>query len=60
MGSEYQRRTITPKCAELIAIDTNVLLRYILQVDIAQAEKDGKVINDNPVLISNVELVETL
>lgn len=45
----------------MIAIDTNVLLRYLLQDDDAQAEKAASVIKDNPlVLISNVVLVETL
>jgi predicted nucleic-acid-binding protein len=38
-----------------------VLLRYLLQDDAAQAEKARNVINDNPVvLINNVVLVETL
>ncbi|MFK7857153.1 MAG: PIN domain-containing protein, partial [Granulosicoccus sp.] len=45
----------------MIAIDTNVLLRYLLQDDVVQGEKASSVINNNPiVLISNVVLVETL
>lgn len=45
----------------MIAIGTNVLLRYLLQDDVAQAEKAANVINSNmAVLISNVVLVETL
>ena len=45
----------------MIAIDTNVLLRYLLQDDVAQAEKAANIITDNPiVLISNVVLVESL
>lgn len=45
----------------MIAIDTNVLLRYLLQDDIVQSGKAVKVINNNPiVLVSNVVLVETV
>ena len=45
----------------MIAIDTNVLLRYLLQDDEAQAEKAGQLINGpTKVLITDVVLVETL
>lgn len=45
----------------MIAIDTNVLLRYLLNDDAAQAAKASRVIRSNvSVLISNVVLVETV
>lgn len=45
----------------MIAIDTNVLLRYLLWDDVTQAKKADKLINDNSlVLITDVVLVETV
>lgn len=45
----------------MIAVDTNVLLRYLLDDDPAQAEKAGKLITGNDVvLVTDVVLVETL
>ncbi|MFV1998605.1 MAG: PIN domain-containing protein [Acidiferrobacterales bacterium] len=45
----------------MIAIDTNVLLRYLLWDDKAQAAKADKLINgSSPVLITDVVLTETL
>ena len=45
----------------MIAIDTNVLLRYLLWDDKTQAVKADKLINSStPVLITDVVLVETL
>ena len=45
----------------MIAIDTNVLLRYLLQDDDVQSAKATKVLaGRRPVLISDVVLVETL
>jgi len=45
----------------VIAIDSNVLLRYLLEDEPAQAKKASKLITGNQtVLISNVVLVETL
>jgi predicted nucleic-acid-binding protein len=45
----------------MIAIDTNVLLRYLLQDDEAQAKRASAVILGNqPVLITDVVLVETI
>ena len=45
----------------MIAIDTNVLLRYLLKDDIEQAEKAIEIISNNPVvLITDVVLVETI
>jgi len=45
----------------LIAIDTNVLLRYLLQDDKAQATKAQKLItNTDTVLVSDVVLAETV
>lgn len=45
----------------MIAIDTNVLLRYLLWDDKAQATKADKLINGStPVLITDVVLAETL
>ena len=45
----------------MIAIDTNVLLRYLLWDDKTQAAKADKLINGStPVLITDVVLVEAL
>ena len=45
----------------MIAIDTNVLLRYLLDDDRAQAVKAGRLINGKKiVLITDVVLVETI
>ncbi len=45
----------------MIAVDTNVLLRYILQDDIEQGDKADKLIKKNAVvLITDVALVETV
>ena len=45
----------------MIAIDTNVLLRYLLWDDKKQAAKADRLINGSiPVLITDVVLVETL
>lgn len=45
----------------MIAIDTNVLLRYLLADDAPQFAKAKKlVINNNPILITDVVLVETV
>lgn len=45
----------------MIAIDTNVLLRYLLQDDAAQSPKATKLLaGRQPVLITDVVLVETL
>ncbi len=45
----------------MIAIDTNVLLRYLLWDDKAQAVKASKLINGSvPVLITDVVLTETV
>ena len=45
----------------MIAIDTNVLLRYLLWDDKKQAAKANRLINGStPVLITDVILVETL
>ena len=45
----------------MISIDTNVLLRYLLQDDVTQYEKAKNIIkNDHPVLILDVVLVETV
>jgi len=45
----------------VIAIDTNVLLRYLLCDDDLQARKASKLINgDDTVYVSNVVLVETV
>ena len=45
----------------MIAIDTNVLLRYLLWDEKTQAAKADKLINGStPVLITDVVLVETL
>jgi len=45
----------------MIVIDTNVLLRYLLQDDVSQADKATALIKGHDiVLISNVVLVETL
>ena len=45
----------------MIAIDTNVLLRYLLDDDQAQAVKAGRLINGKKiVLITDVVLVETI
>jgi predicted nucleic-acid-binding protein len=45
----------------LIAIDTNVLLRYLLDDDPAQSEKARKLIAGNQVvLVTDVVLVETM
>lgn len=45
----------------MIAIDTNVLLRYLLEDDEAQSKKASKIIlGDLPVIITDVVLVETI
>jgi predicted nucleic-acid-binding protein len=45
----------------MIAIDTNVLLRYLLSDDEVQAGKAGRLINSGePILITDVVLVETI
>ncbi len=45
----------------MIAIDTNVLLRYLLQDDVVQYEKAKNLIENNtPVLITDVVLAETV
>ena len=45
----------------MIAIDTNVLLRYLLQDDPKQSGKAGSLINgEEDVLVTNVVLAETL
>lgn len=45
----------------MIAIDTNVLLRYLLHDDLNQAEAAKQLINGHPeVLLTDVVLVETL
>lgn len=45
----------------MIAIDTNVLLRYLLADDVTQHKKAKTVINrHNPVLITDVVLAETI
>lgn len=45
----------------MIAIDTNVLLRYLLHDDVKQSAKANKLITDNKkVLITDVVLVETI
>ncbi|HFE38753.1 MAG TPA: PIN domain-containing protein, partial [Gammaproteobacteria bacterium] len=45
----------------MIAIDTNVLLRYLLWDDKPQAAKADRLINGTePVLVTDVVLVETL
>lgn len=45
----------------MLAIDTNVLLRYMLWDDPLQAQKAAQLINgDTPVLITDAVLVETL
>lgn len=45
----------------MIAIDTNVLLRYLLWDDVDQAEKaHSLIIGATPVLVTDVVLVETL
>ena len=45
----------------MIAIDTNVLLRYLLWDDVEQAQKADKLINGNDlVLVPDVVLVETI
>ncbi|MDI4653601.1 MULTISPECIES: PIN domain-containing protein [Pseudoalteromonas] len=45
----------------MIAIDTNVLLRYLLQDDEKQANKAAKLILGNqPVLVTDVVLTETI
>ena len=45
----------------MIAVDTNVLLRYLLDDNPAQSEKAGKLITGNDVvLVTDVVLVETL
>jgi predicted nucleic-acid-binding protein len=45
----------------VIAVDTNVLLRYLLRDDKVQAAKADKLINGStPVLITDVVLVETV
>lgn len=45
----------------MIAIDTNILLRYLLADDAGQFSKAKKLIADNsPVLITDVVLVETV
>ena len=45
----------------MIAIDTNVLLRYLIKDDQEQAEKSQKLINGNQkVLITDVVITETI
>ncbi|MBD77509.1 MAG: PIN domain nuclease [Crocinitomicaceae bacterium] len=45
----------------MIAIDTNILLRYLLQDDEAQASKATKLIlGDQDVLVTDVVLIETI
>jgi predicted nucleic-acid-binding protein len=45
----------------VIAIDTNVLLRYLLEDDPVQSTKAAKLIGDNrTVLVTDVVLVETI
>jgi len=45
----------------MIAVDTNVLLRYLLQDDMAQSKRAISVIlGDHPVVITDVVLVETI
>ena len=45
----------------MIAIDTNVLLRYLLEDDKAQSKRASQLIlGDEPVLITDVVLVETV
>ena len=45
----------------MIAIDTNVLLRYLLEDDEAQFEKSRQLITGNDlVLVTDVVLVETI
>ena len=45
----------------MISIDSNVLLRYILEDDLEQFEKASKLIQkENPVLITDAVLVETV
>ena len=45
----------------MIAIDTNVLLRYLLRDDVAQAERARRVIESGgPALITDVVLAETV
>lgn len=45
----------------MIALDTNVLLRYLLQDDRAQSQKAASLITGSvPVLVTDVVLVETI
>ena len=45
----------------MIAVDTNVLLRYLIKDDQVQAEKSQKLINGNQkVLITDVVITETI
>jgi len=45
----------------MIAIDTNVLLRYLLQDDLSQSKKADKIISGvNKILVTDVVLIETL
>lgn len=45
----------------MIAVDTNILLRYLLEDDVAQAKKAAEIITGKePVLITDVVLTETL
>jgi len=45
----------------MIAIDTNVLLRYLLQDDEGQSKKAAALINGTvPVLVTDIVLVETV
>jgi predicted nucleic-acid-binding protein len=45
----------------VIAIDTNVLLRYLLRDDAEQAAKaDRLIVDDHPVLVTDVVLAEAL
>lgn len=45
----------------MIAIDTNVLLRYLLQDDKVQSQKAASLINGSvPVLVTDIVLVETV